>query len=435
MELKIDQDFQNALVPLTDEDYKNLRNDILQHGCRDSLITWQGSIIDGHHRYKICRESGKSFQTIEYDFSDKDDALAYIIKNQLSRRNLTTWQRCELALKLEEMQKQIIDTDIAFLQKVMDATGCSSCKHSILVLLTEERICSLERLNRPWYEEAPKACSDWSFDGDQGWYEWIEEEDQNHSDLPGDHCEPKVRPSMQTAQLAGVGFNTMSKARQIRAKATSEQIMRLQNRDASVKGIYREIKHKERQVKEAEARQALSISEMPDTKYQTIIIDPPWPVQKILRDVRPNQSEFDYPTMTLEEIEKFPIGDLSADDCHLFVWTTQKFLPQTFYIMDSWGFKYVLTMVWHKSGGFQPFGLPQYNCEFVVYGRKGKSAFSDTKDFACCFNGKRREHSRKPEEFYSLIRRVSPELRIDIFSREIHEGFDQYGNEPDKFSE
>lgn len=69
--------------------------------------------------------------------------------------------------------------------------------------------------------------------------------------------------------------------------------------------------------------------EIPKGKYRTIVIDPPWPMQKIDREVRPNQAAFDYPVMTLEEIERLPVEDLSASNSHLYLWTTQKFLPST----------------------------------------------------------------------------------------------------------
>ena len=171
---------------------------------------------------------------------------------------------------------------------------------------------------------------------------------------------------------------------------------------------------------------------LPPGQYQTIIIDPPWPIQKIERYEAPLQGpNLDYKTMTVEAIGAIVLP--TAPDCHLFLWTTQKFLPDSFQILEAWGFKYVLMMVWHKLCGFQPVGLPQYNCEFAVYARKGKPLFTDTKDFFCCFDGKRREHSRKPAEFYDIIRRVTPEPRINIFSREKIVGFECTGDEVDKF--
>ena len=171
---------------------------------------------------------------------------------------------------------------------------------------------------------------------------------------------------------------------------------------------------------------------VPEGQYSTIIIDPPWPIKKIERYEAPYQEpDFDYKEMTIEAIKQITLP--AADNCHLFLWTTQKYLPVSFEILNAWEFKYIFAMVWHKAGGFQPFNLPQYNCEFAIYGRKGSPKFLETKSFFTCLNGKRREHSRKPVEFYDLIRRVCPEPRIDIFSREKINGFDSFGDEIDKF--
>jgi len=193
-----------------------------------------------------------------------------------------------------------------------------------------------------------------------------------------------------------------------------------------------------RKIKEKKVHQNISnLKEqkviLPKNKFHTIVIDPPWPIQKIDRDITPKQTGFDYPTMTIEEIEKFNIQQIIGENCHIYLWTTQKYLPCSFAILEKWGFSYIFTMVWHKSGGFQPFNLPQYNCEFVLFGKKGSLPFMDLKNFFCCFNGKRREHSRKPDEFYDLVERVSPAPRIDIFSREKRNGFEQFGKEKDLF--
>lgn len=170
-------------------------------------------------------------------------------------------------------------------------------------------------------------------------------------------------------------------------------------------------------------------------KYRTIVIDPPWDISKILRDTAKNQLEVDFNILSIEEIMALPITEhLSPDGSHIYLWTTQKYLPVAFDVLDAWGLEYVFTMVWHKKGGFQPFGLPQYNCEFVLFAKYRTLPFANTKGFFTCFEGVRREHSRKPDSFYELVKRVSPEPRLDWGSREKRDGFEQYGNEVDKFN-
>jgi N6-adenosine-specific RNA methylase IME4 len=160
-------------------------------------------------------------------------------------------------------------------------------------------------------------------------------------------------------------------------------------------------------------------------------------MEKIEREVAPNQIGFPYRTMTLQELIDFWLKQVAprlAD--HVFMWTTQRwFVPAVTQVFPAIGFTYILQFTWKKPGGFQPFGLPQFNSEFVLYGRKGSPKFIDLTNFMCAFDAPRREHSRKPDLFYDTIKRVTTGNRIDIFSREPREGFAQFGNEITKFTE
>lgn len=167
----------------------------------------------------------------------------------------------------------------------------------------------------------------------------------------------------------------------------------------------------------------------PKGRYRCIIIDPPWPMKKIERETVPTQTEYlDYPTMSLEEIQALDIADLAAPDgCHVYLWTTHKFLHDALHVFAGWGAKYECLMVWHKEGGFSPYSW-QYNCEFILFGRIGKLTV-DRMGLKLCFPGERQGHSIKPDDFYQKVIWASPPPRLNMFARRDREGFEGWGAE------
>jgi ParB-like chromosome segregation protein Spo0J len=99
--IQIDQEFKDLIPALTEEEYKQLEANILSEGIRDSLLVWNGILIDGHNRYEIATKHGLSYDVQEKEFADRAEAERWIILNQFGRRNLSAYDRSILALKLK----------------------------------------------------------------------------------------------------------------------------------------------------------------------------------------------------------------------------------------------------------------------------------------------------------------------------------------------
>ena len=101
--MKIAAEFQSLIPPLTYEEKKMLEESILSEGCRDAIVVWNDTIIDGHNRYEICKKHGIPFETVSREFEDRNDVIEWIIKNQFGRRNLPLHERARLALRLKSV--------------------------------------------------------------------------------------------------------------------------------------------------------------------------------------------------------------------------------------------------------------------------------------------------------------------------------------------
>jgi len=108
-ELVVDEELERVAPPLAENEMEILKADILEHGCKFPLIVWGDTIVDGHNRYRICKEEGIPFGIEQMEFSDKTEAKLWIVKNQLGRRNLKDFQRCEMVLPLENEIKAEVD--------------------------------------------------------------------------------------------------------------------------------------------------------------------------------------------------------------------------------------------------------------------------------------------------------------------------------------
>ena len=375
------------LFPLMDEgQYSDLVADIKENGLIESIILHEGKILDGRNRYNACNDAGVEPNFVEYE---GEDALSYVISLNLNRRHLNESQRAMIGAKLANMQhggdRKNQDANWQFETSTKDAAEKLN--------VGERNIQRAKKVQKEGIEDLQKSVE-----------------------------------AGKVSVSAASDIATLDKAEQevIVAKGEDE-ILKMATK------IRKERSAESREQKTKMRMDALSIKP-PEGKYRTIVIDPPWDMERIQMENRTFDKEsFDYPTMSLDEIKDFKLP--AHEECHLWLWTTQKYLRPSFDLLDAWDFTYLATFVWHKNGGFQPVGLPQFNCEFVLLARKGGQPFVETKQFFTCFDAKRREHSRKPDEFYDVVKRVCPEPRIDIFSREDRDGYDVWGLESGMFDE
>lgn len=101
--VKIDLEFKNLIPPLTEEERNGLEESLLKEGCRDALVLWGDTIIDGHNRYEICTKHEIPFETVNREFESRNEVIEWIIKNQFGRRNLPMHERARLALRLKSV--------------------------------------------------------------------------------------------------------------------------------------------------------------------------------------------------------------------------------------------------------------------------------------------------------------------------------------------
>jgi N6-adenosine-specific RNA methylase IME4 len=142
-----------------------------------------------------------------------------------------------------------------------------------------------------------------------------------------------------------------------------------------------------------------------------------------------------YGSLPTDDIAALEVGHLANRDSRLFLWTTQRYMPDAFRVMGAWGFAYRQTLVWHKLS-FSPFGgsVAPNNVEFLLVGAKGSPGILERAEgciLATPGNTGRStgRHSRKPDAWIDWIERVSPGPYVELFARRARFGWDYWGDQ------
>jgi hypothetical protein len=122
--VKIDPQFEEWIQPLDSMELALLEESIRREGCRDPIRQWGDYIIDGHNRYRICKKWDIPYGTTPIELPDRDAALLWIQKNQLSRRNVNDEYRKYLVGAIAEAEaKRSRDNQLAEARKAKQDGG------------------------------------------------------------------------------------------------------------------------------------------------------------------------------------------------------------------------------------------------------------------------------------------------------------------------
>jgi len=169
---------------------------------------------------------------------------------------------------------------------------------------------------------------------------------------------------------------------------------------------------------------AENLADVDGQTFGTIYADPPW---KYGNQATRASTDNHYDTLTVDQLCEMPIAKLAADKCHMHLWTTNAFLPDSFRVIAAWGFEYKSCFIWCKP----QMGIGNYwrvSHEFLLLGVKGSATFRD-KSLMSWGTFRRSKHSAKPEEVRGFIERGSPGPYLELFGRRARDGWTVFGNQ------
>jgi len=367
--LIINPNFKNLIPPLTPEEYSNLENSIKSEGCRDSIVVWKETIIDGHNRFKICSEYNIPFNVIKKDFDSIEDIKLWMIDNQKGRRNLTDGWKFEL----EQSKKEIL-----------------LIKGKENMILGGAQKLGLSIIDKPYIS--------------------------------------KHNTRKEIAKDLGWSSGKVATADIVWEKASEEVKEQVKLGEKTFNEVYSDIKKEQRLEKISKQREELQKEalEQPKGNYDVIVMDVPWNYQDdSIYDADGFRGTCPYPTMSIEEIKKINIP--AKDNCVLWFWTTNKHIFYCKDILESWGFEIKSILTWNK----EHIGIGRWlrsQTEHCILAVKGKPYFNNTK-WSTLISEKRTEHSTKPKIFYKIVEEICAGRKLDYFARKKRDGWDVYGDE------
>lgn len=358
----------------------------------------------------------------------KMKATLWIIDNQFGRRNLPDVDRIMLSQKrsgvLAEMAKKM--------QRMAEGGDRKSEEYK------NQGLSKMINLDSRAFEEKPATTENTIEHKTPERTKKLQKQPASApapTPVPAPPPTPKPKPvhvQAEIAKMAGVSQGKVAQFEQIQKKKP-ELIKEIREGNMTIGGAYKEVKRQEKaaaqESKREENYEKVEKLESPlDAQglFQTIVIDPPWDWGDEGDVNQFGRAKPEYHTMPISEIESLPVNKIADDNCHLYLWVTNRSLPKAFRLIEAWGFRYITCLTWVKPS----IGMGNYfrgSTEQVLFAVKG-SQMLKRRDVGTHFEAKRGDgHSAKPDEFYSLVESCSYGPYIDVFGRKERDGWTVWG--------
>lgn len=394
----IDPVVQEHIPLLRPEELAQLEANLKKHGCRDPLVVWKGKhiLLDGHHRKAICDRLGIPYEIKEQYFRDLEAALAWVDENQLGRRNLTSEQMAMLRGRIYGHRKKMAEFKKGLSGNPGGQTHTTGGQHP------QPHEKTAQQMSRQF------GVTERTIRRDGAYAEAVSRMSAHLPELASRVRKGDLPARGEVEMAARLWESHPEKAKAILMGTLSLDKVRQELEDEAL----------------AEQYEPPAIQEAAEIagEYDVIVIDAPWPDESAGRLKRQG---IHAPTMSPEELAGLKLP--CAADCHVWLWTPQKFLPAALGLLEKWALRYCCTFVWQKPGGASGKDQPQMNCELALYARKGNAVFADTAGISLSFQASQLVPGRKPERFYQMVRQLTTGRRLDLFSRQPPEGFSAGG--------
>ena len=367
MKFKIKKEYSEINPPLEDNELVVLRESIKKDGVEDPIkVLSDGTIIDGHNRYKIASEFDKKVPYTIKNIKDEDDIKIYIVNTNLSRRNLSLPTKIEQVLKLKEFEK------------------AKALKRQQTTQLVGKG---------------------------------IQKKDVNgEGNITTTIDKGKTRDKL--GKRIGTSGSTLEKAEKVIEKSP-ELWKDVKEKKITISTAYKKLNRDEKPI---------FTPKIAEGKFNVIYADPPWKYD--FSQTESGKVENTYRTMELEDIKEIDIKKNIAENSVLYLWATAPKLIEALEVMKSWGFKYKTNMVWDKVVTGMGYWSRGQHEHLLIGTKGKFSPPEAKQRISSVFVRRRTKHSRKPDEIRKMIEEWYPNIpRMELFARQKYDDWYCWGNE------